>query len=58
MARGDAYSAGLAYVKGLIDVQGDLIEAVRYQLAHTGATWRRQLLDAACRWTPWRLTQG
>ena len=58
MARGDAYSAGLAYVQGLIDVQGDLIEAVRYQLAHTGATWRRQLLDAVCRWTPWRLTQG
>lgn len=57
MARGDAYSAGLAYVKGLIDVQGDLIEAVRFQLAHAGATWRRQLLDAVCRWTPWRLTQ-
>jgi cyclopropane-fatty-acyl-phospholipid synthase len=57
MSRGDAYSAGLAYVKGLIDVQGDLIEAVRYQLAHAGATWRRQLLDAVCRWTPWRLTQ-
>ena len=58
MARGDAYSAGLAYVKGLIDVQGDLIEAVRYQLTHAGATWRRQVLDAVCRWTPWRLTQG
>jgi cyclopropane-fatty-acyl-phospholipid synthase len=57
ISRGDAYSAGLAYVKGLIDVQGDLIEAVRYQLAHTGATWRRQLLDAVCHWTPWRLTQ-
>ncbi len=57
ISRGDAYSAGLAYVKGLIDVQGDLIEAVRDQLAHTGATWRRQLLDAVCRWTPWRLTQ-
>jgi cyclopropane-fatty-acyl-phospholipid synthase len=58
MSRGDAYSAGLAYVRGLIDVQGDLIEAVRYQLAHAGATWRRQWLDAACRWTPWRLMQG
>lgn len=58
MARGDAYSAGLAYVKGLIDVQGDLIEAVRYQLTHAGATGRRQVLDAVCRWTPWRLTQG
>jgi len=57
ISRGDAYSAGLAYVKGLIDVQGDLIEAVRYQLAHTGATWRLQLVDAVCRWTPWRLTQ-
>jgi cyclopropane-fatty-acyl-phospholipid synthase len=57
ISRGDAYSAGLAYVKGLVDVQGDLIEAVRYQLAHTGATWHRQLLDAVCRWTPWRLTQ-
>jgi cyclopropane-fatty-acyl-phospholipid synthase len=57
MARGDPYSAGVAYVKGLIDVQGDLIEAVRYQLAHAGATWRRQLLDTVCRWTPWRLTQ-
>ena len=58
MARGDAYSAGLAYIHGLIDVRGDLIEAVRYQLANTGATWRRQLFDAVCRWTPWRLTQG
>jgi cyclopropane-fatty-acyl-phospholipid synthase len=38
MSRGDAYSAALAYVQGVIDVQGDLIEAVRYQLAHTGAT--------------------
>ena len=57
MSRGDAYSAALAYVQGVIDVQGDLIEAVRYQLAHTGATWRRQVLDAVCRWTPWRLAQ-
>jgi cyclopropane-fatty-acyl-phospholipid synthase len=57
ISRGDAYSAGLAYVQGLIDVQGDLIEAVRYQLTRTGATWRRQLVDAVCRWTPWRLSQ-
>jgi cyclopropane-fatty-acyl-phospholipid synthase len=57
LSRADAYSVALAYVNGDIDVNGDLVEAVRFQLARTGHGWRTQVLDALCRWAPWRLTQ-
>jgi cyclopropane-fatty-acyl-phospholipid synthase len=58
LARADAYSVGLAFVKGEIDVYGDFVSAVRYQLSQSATTFRRQFFDAVCRWSPWRLTQG
>ncbi len=58
LARADAYSVGLAFVNGEIDVYGDFISAVRHQLSQSATTIRRQFLDAICRWAPWRLTQG
>ena len=57
LARADAYSVALAFVKGEIEVYGDFIAAVRFQLSRCEGTWRRQFLDAICRWNPWRLTQ-
>ena len=57
LARADAYSVGLAFVKGEIDVYGDFVSAVRYQLSQSATTVRRQFFDAVCRWSPWRLTQ-
>jgi cyclopropane-fatty-acyl-phospholipid synthase len=58
LARANAYSLAMAYVRGSIDVQGDLIEAVRHHLASAKRGWQTRLVDAACRWTPWRLLQG
>ena len=58
LARADAYSVGLAFVKGEIDVYGDFVSAVRYQLSQSATTFRRQSFDAVCRLSPWRLTQG
>ncbi|MBK5292243.1 MAG: class I SAM-dependent methyltransferase, partial [Acidobacteriia bacterium] len=55
--RMDPYSAAVAFVCGLIDVKGDLVEAVRYHLARTHDGWQRQLLDAICRWAPWQVAQ-
>jgi cyclopropane-fatty-acyl-phospholipid synthase len=57
LARADAYSVGLAFVNGDIDVHGDFIAAVRYQLSRSASTFRRQFFDAVCRWNPWTLTQ-
>ena len=58
LSRANAYSLAIAYVKGAIDVQGDLIEAVRHHLASAKRGWQTRLVDAVCRWTPWRLLQG
>jgi cyclopropane-fatty-acyl-phospholipid synthase len=57
LARADAYSVARAFVNGEIEVQGDVIAAVRFQLSRSASAWRRQFLDAVCRWNPWRLTQ-
>ncbi|HEY2842960.1 MAG TPA: cyclopropane-fatty-acyl-phospholipid synthase family protein, partial [Bryobacteraceae bacterium] len=57
LARADAYSVARAFVNGEIEVQGDFIAAVRFQLSRSGSAWQRQFLDAVCRWNPWRLTQ-
>jgi cyclopropane-fatty-acyl-phospholipid synthase len=57
LARADAYSVALAFVNGEIDVYGDFVSAVRFQLSRSENTWRRQFFDAICRWNPWRLTQ-
>jgi cyclopropane-fatty-acyl-phospholipid synthase len=58
LARADAYSVARAFVNGEIEVQGDVIAAVRFQLSRSDSAWQRQFLDAICRWNPWRLTQG
>ncbi|HLH45139.1 MAG TPA: class I SAM-dependent methyltransferase [Bryobacteraceae bacterium] len=58
LARANAYALAMAYVKGSIDVEGDLIEAVRHHLAAAKRGWETRLMDAVCRWTPWRLFQG
>lgn len=58
LARADAYSVALAFINGEIDVYGDFVAAVRYQLSQSATTFRRQFYDAVCRWNPWRLTQG
>jgi cyclopropane-fatty-acyl-phospholipid synthase len=57
LARADAYSVALAFVNGQIEVHGDFVAAVRFQLSRSEDTWRRQFFDAICRWNPWRLTQ-
>src|SRR5438046_170703 len=58
LAAADAYSVAQAFVNGQIEVQGDFIAAVRFQLSTSGSAWRRQFFNAVCRWNPWRLTQG
>jgi len=57
LARADAYSVALAFVNGEIEVHGDFVSAVRFQLSQSARTFRRQFLDAICRWNPWMLTQ-
>ena len=57
LARADAYSVALAFVNGEIDVYGDFVAAVRYQLSQSATTFRRQFFDTICRWDPWMLTQ-
>jgi cyclopropane-fatty-acyl-phospholipid synthase len=57
VARLDPYSAAIAYIRGRIDVRGDLVEAVRFHLSRTSREWRRRAVDALCRWVPWHLAQ-
>jgi cyclopropane-fatty-acyl-phospholipid synthase len=57
LSHASAYSVAAAFVKGEVEVYGDLLAAVRFQLARTESNWRRHAFDAICRWTPWRLTQ-
>ena len=58
LSSADTYSVALAFVNGEIDVHGDFVAAVRYQLSQSATTFRRQFLDIVCRWNPWRLTQS
>jgi cyclopropane-fatty-acyl-phospholipid synthase len=57
LAQADAYSVARAFVNGEIEVQGDFIAGVRFQLSRSGNAWQRQFFDAVCRWNPWRFTQ-
>lgn len=57
LASADAFSVALAFVNGEIEVHGDFISAVRFQLSRSASTFRRQAMDAICRWNPWRITQ-
>ncbi len=58
LARADAYSVALAFVNGEIDVYGDFVAAVHFQLSRSATTLRRQFFDTVCRWNPWTITQG
>ncbi len=57
LAQADAYSVGQAFVQGDIEVRGDFVAAVRFQLHRSEITVRRRFFDAICRWNPWRLTK-
>jgi hypothetical protein len=49
LARADAYSVALAFVNREIEVHGDIVAAVRFQLSRSESTWQRQFFDAICR---------
>jgi cyclopropane-fatty-acyl-phospholipid synthase len=51
----DPYTASLAFVRGEIEVEGDLVSAVRDQLNHAARGLRTQLINLLGRLTPWRL---
>jgi len=53
----DPYSAAMAFVRGEIDVRGDLVEAVRHQLQQARDGWRPALMGLARHVVPWRLLQ-
>jgi len=57
LAQADAYSVGQAFVQGEIEVRGDFVAAVRFQLYRSDTALRRQFFDAICRWNPWRFTK-
>lgn len=53
----DPYSAALAFVRGRIDVEGDLVEAVRYHLHRCSRSWAARFMNALGGLAPWRLGQ-
>jgi cyclopropane-fatty-acyl-phospholipid synthase len=53
----DALSAALAFARGEFDVEGDLVEAVRFQLALASTHWRGRIFNTIGRFAPWRLPQ-
>ena len=57
LSQASTYSVATAFVKGEVEVHGDLLEAVRFQAARAGNHWKRQAFDAICRWNAWQLTQ-
>jgi cyclopropane-fatty-acyl-phospholipid synthase len=57
LSRTDPYSAALAFVRGEIDVAGDLVAAVRDQVARAGSGWHSAVLNWIGRLAPWRLAE-
>jgi cyclopropane-fatty-acyl-phospholipid synthase len=55
--RADPYSAAMAFVRGEVDVAGDLVEAVRYQLHQAQEGFRPALMAFLRRVIPWRVLQ-
>jgi len=53
----DPYSAAMAFIRDKFKVNGDLIEAIRYQLSHSSHGWRARAMDLFGRTAPWRLSQ-
>jgi hypothetical protein len=52
LAQADAYTVGRAFVDGEIEVHGDFVAAVRFQLTRSESAWRRQFFDILCRSNP------
>jgi cyclopropane-fatty-acyl-phospholipid synthase len=55
LLKADAYSAALSFISGEIDVRGDLVAAVRFQLGRRHRRWQGLLQAAAARIGPHRL---
>lgn len=57
LAESDIYTAAVAFIKGEVEVEGDLVEAVRRQLDLASRTWKNRFLDWIGRLAPWRVGQ-
>lgn len=55
LLKADAYSAALSFVRGELDVQGDLVAAVRFHAGRGERSWRGVLHAAAARFAPRRI---
>jgi cyclopropane-fatty-acyl-phospholipid synthase len=47
----------MAFVRDKVKVNGDLVEAIRFQLSHSSHGWRGRVMNLLGRAAPWRLTQ-
>jgi len=56
-AGADPYSAAMAFVRGKVEVEGDLVEAVRDHLRRSSVSWAARFMNAIGALAPWRLTQ-
>jgi cyclopropane-fatty-acyl-phospholipid synthase len=57
LAAANPYAAAMAFVRGEIEVKGDLIAAVKSQLARRRAGWGQALLNWICGFAPWRIAE-
>lgn len=57
LLRSDPYTAAMAFVRGQFDVEGDPVEAVRYQLQQARDGWRPAFMKVVRRLIPWRIMQ-
>jgi cyclopropane-fatty-acyl-phospholipid synthase len=53
----DPFSAALSFVRGEFDVEGDLVDAVRFQLTRASTSLRARAMNLIGRMAPWRLAQ-
>jgi cyclopropane-fatty-acyl-phospholipid synthase len=53
--RAGLYSAGLAFIRGEVEVRGDLFSAIRLKQATAGKGWKHELAAAAARFAPARV---
>ena len=57
LSRASPYAVAVAYVRGQVEVHGDFVAAVRFQIARAEKQWRQRVFEAICGFAPWRLTQ-
>lgn len=53
----DPYSAAMAFIRDKFKVNGDLVEAIRFQLSQSSHGWRTRAMNLLGRAAPWRLHQ-